>query len=36
MYVLQSTTDRDLGGAGVSRVQDGTYKPVSEQSMVRK
>lgn len=36
MYVPQSTTDRDRSGAGVSRVQHGTYKLVSEQSMVSK
>lgn len=33
-YVLQSTTNRDLGGAGISRVQDGTFKPVSDQLIV--
>lgn len=33
--VPQSTTSRDIGGAGVSRVQHGTYKPVSEQLIVR-
>jgi hypothetical protein len=36
MYVLQSITDRDLGGAGVSRVQEGTYEPVRAQLIVSK